>query len=301
MAGPLYIGIDAGGTKTALCAGTSKTDILCSLDGPGTNLRRDGIPTTVSMLAQIINELPQYHQNTNQIYICAGVAGAGNPKDQLTLKQELAATLNIPSECIQIRADASIAYYAAHKDRSGILVITGTGSIIWARTKTGQMVRAGGWGALLGDEGGGFQIGLAALRALSHEIDGGPATLLSTMLCEHYGLCNPSDILEFTYQQKDKISTLAPYVLEAATASDKVSTKIIQQQVSALAKSLRFLLLSHPHISPKLVYMGGLTRNALYIRSLQNELHKVHPDLSISSLETTPAEAAMDLATKLRI
>ena len=112
-----------------------------------------------------------------EVYVCAGIAGAAGKETQNTLKEELLSELHLTPESIEIKADASIAYYAAHRDKSGILVITGTGSIVWARTKTGQMVRAGGWGALLGDEGGGFRIGLAALRALSMEIDGGPTTL----------------------------------------------------------------------------------------------------------------------------
>lgn len=296
MPAPLYIGIDAGGTKTALIARTSTGDFLTSLDGPGTNLRRDGILKTASVLSQLINQLPQSYSTP---YLCAGVSGAGNNEIQESLQNELAVRLDLSPAHIQIRADASIAYFAAHKDRSGILVITGTGSIIWARTKTGQMVRAGGWGALLGDEGGGFQIGLAALRAISHEIDGGPTTLLSQILCKHYGLCDPSDILDFTYQQNDKIQTLAPFVLDAVVKNDEIATQIIHDQVSALAQSLKFLLLSHPHISPKLVYMGGLTKNVQYVDTLQRVLLDVKPDLSIHALQVSPVEGALNLASKM--
>ena len=296
MGAPLYIGIDAGGTKTALQARTATDDLLTSLDGPGANLRRDGLSKTVSTLVHLIDELPKSDSTS---YVCAGVAGAGNKEVQESLRNELALHLDVPSEHVEIRADASIAYYAAHKDHSGILLITGTGSIIWARTKTGQMVRAGGWGALLGDEGGGFQIGLAALRALSHEIDGGPTTSLSDILCNHYGLCTPSDILDFTYKQKDQIQNLAPFVLEAATKNDEIATKIIDDQVSALAQSLQFLQLSHPHISPKLAYMGGLTKNTRYVDTLKRALLAVNPDLSVYPLPTSPVAGALALASKM--
>ena len=297
---PLYIGIDAGGTKTALCARSSKNEPATLLDGPGTNLRRDGLSHTVSSLVRLIHELAQLYKKDSDLHIYAGIAGAGHASDHEAVRNKLALALNLPLPSIQIHADASIAYYAAHKDRSGILVITGTGSIIWARTKTGQMVRAGGWGSLLGDEGGGFQIGLAALRALAHEMDGGPSTALSNLLCNHYGLCNPSDILDFTYKEKANIPSLAPFVLEAAAQSDEVAIKIVEHQVNALAQSLKFLILSHPHISPKLVYMGGLTKNLFYVESLQKGLLAVYPDLSLSQLTTTPAEAALLLACKMK-
>ena len=297
----LYIGIDAGGTKTELCARTSSNNRVIVIDGPGANLRRDGLSETVNTLVRLIHELTYSFPKYLPTNICIGIAGAGNKEGQKTLKQELEEQLDMTPIQIEVRADASIAYYAAHRDQSGILVITGTGSIIWARTKTGQMVRAGGWGALLGDEGGGFQIGLAALRALSQEIDGGPPTLLSQILCDNYGLCTPSDILDFTYQHKDNIQTLAPFVLEAAAKKDDIASKIINEQVAGLAQSLQFLTLSHPHISPKLVYMGGLTRNKLYSESLKRGLLDVNPDLSITSLSCTPAEGALKLATKMDV
>ena len=298
MPDPIYIGIDAGGTKTALLARSISNETIVSLDGPGANLRRDGVSKTASRLAQLILELPQSSTLNTTKYIYAGVAGASNNEIQESLRHTLSAQLSIPKSNIQIRADASIAYYAAHRDRSGILVITGTGSIIWGRTKTGQMVRAGGWGALLGDEGGGFQVGLAALRALSLEIDGGPSTLLSKILCEYYGICTSSHILDFTYKQKEKISTLAPFVLEALSQGDQVAARIIHQQVSALAQSLHFLLLSHSHISPTLVYMGGLTRNEQYVKALKQALLSVHSGLTISPLKISPVEAAFDLAIR---
>ena len=233
------------------------------------------------------------------MHLCAGIAGAATSNEREALRKEIALRLAIPAANVQIRADASIAYYAAHHDRSGILVIAGTGSIIWARTKTGQMVRAGGWGALLGDEGGGFQIGLAALRALSREIDGGPITALSTLLCEHFRLCKPSDILDFAYQEKEKIPSLAPHVLEAALQKDEVATSIVTTQILALAESLKFLLLAHPHISPRVVYMGGLTKHALYLEYLHKELLRVQSNLQISALPQSPAQAALNLAIKM--
>ena len=296
---PVYIGIDAGGTKTAMRASISGDAIEFSLDGPGTNIRRDGLSVTLSTLSDLLRELPKPIGPVSK-YICAGIAGAGNKEIQGTIKQKLADLLEIPISQIQIRTDASIAYYAAHKDRSGIIVITGTGSIIWARTKTGQMVRAGGWGALLGDEGGGFQLGLSALRALSHEIDGGPSTLLSSILCDHYGLCDPSNILDFTYQQKGRISTLAPFVIEAAKQSDEIALQIIDTQISALAQNLKFLLLAHPHISPNIVYMGGLTNDSFYVDALKKGLSSVYPDLkNFSKLSLSPAEAAFHLAKSM--
>src|SRR5690606_20463167 len=47
----------------------------------------------------------------------------------------------------------------------GIALIAGTGSFAFARTADGREDRCGGWGWLLGDEGSGYAVTGAALRA----------------------------------------------------------------------------------------------------------------------------------------
>ena len=48
-------------------------------------------------------------------------------------------------------------------------VIAGTGSIAFGRNAAGATARAGGWGYIFGDEGGGFDIARQALRPLEHQ------------------------------------------------------------------------------------------------------------------------------------
>ena len=58
-----------------------------------------------------------------------------------------------------------------------------------AATRRAKPPRSGGWGYVLGDEGSGYWIGRAALRAVLREADHrGPATVLTPMLLEHFGV-----------------------------------------------------------------------------------------------------------------
>ena len=58
-----------------------------------------------------------------------------------------------------------------------------------AATNKGEAARSGGWGYVLGDEGSGYWIGRAALRAVLREADRrGPATVLSGLLLKHFGV-----------------------------------------------------------------------------------------------------------------
>ncbi len=60
-----------------------------------------------------------------------------------------------------------------HAGAQSIAVILGTGSCVAGRNAANEMVRAGGWGPMLGDACSGGAIGLSALRYLSQLIDEG--------------------------------------------------------------------------------------------------------------------------------
>ncbi len=59
--------------------------------------------------------------------------------------------------------DAEAVLAAADAGASGVALIAGTGSFAFGRGEGDRVVRAGGWGYLLGDEGSGFAMGQEAL------------------------------------------------------------------------------------------------------------------------------------------
>ena len=67
--------------------------------------------------------------------------------------------------------DALVALEAGAPGEPGVVVISGTGSISYGRNAQGEAARAGGWGYVLGDEGSGYWIGRAALRAVLRQAD----------------------------------------------------------------------------------------------------------------------------------
>lgn len=179
---------------------------------------------------------------------------------------------------------------------SGVLVIAGTGSIVMGRTLTGEVVRAGGWGYLLGDEGGGYRIGLAGMQAIARAYDGGTTTTLVQALNERVGLDTPEAIIQHVYTPAWSMADIAPLVLEAATRGDLVSRRILHEQTANLADLARLLMQSHPDITPKLRFTGGLTEDGSYAAHLANALQETLPGHDIARLTTAPVEAALTLA-----
>src|SRR5579863_9715345 len=94
---------------------------------------------------------------------CLGFSGGAADKDAYVRE-------SIKAKRYVITHDAFIALVGATAGEPGVVTIAGTGSIAFGRNGEGKTARAGGWGYVFGDEGGGFDLVRQALRAvLRHE------------------------------------------------------------------------------------------------------------------------------------
>ena len=115
--------------------------------------------------------------------ICLGIAGVDRPDDARVVR-EIMKRIGYKAKVLVVN-DALVALEAGAPDQPGVVVIAGTGSIAYGRNEQNQAARAGGWGYMLGDEGSGYWIGRAALRAVLREADRrGPATQLTGLLLQ---------------------------------------------------------------------------------------------------------------------
>ena len=79
--------------------------------------------------------------------------------------------------------------------RIGVTVDAGTGSIARGRARDGRETGAGGWGAVFGDEGSGYWIGMMALISVLQAHDGRLApTMLTGRVLEHLGASSVREI-----------------------------------------------------------------------------------------------------------
>ncbi len=291
----LYLGLDVGGTKTALCAALHPGGGITRTQGAGANLQRRGPDGTAATLATLIHEAAEA-ASAPLAAVCLGVAGAGRPEDRDALTDALRRHLP-PDVVVDVRPDSEIALEAAFDGGSGLLVIAGTGSIVLARTRTGAFARSGGWGYLLGDQGGGYQLGLQALQAVADQFDGGPATALTPAVAQAFGLTSPEALIRAVYRDGFALQQVAPLVLEAA-ASDAVAAAILQRNVEALAQRVAWLVERTGDVHPRLALYGGLTQAPAYRARLLPALARVVPGWPIQDATTTPAEAALRLALR---
>ncbi len=291
----LFVGMDAGGTKTRVAYSSTIMEKPNYLDGPGINLKRDGIAASAASCIIFLQQALASQSDVCIPIMYAGIAGAGRKKEREALQREIKTCM--PAEGrIVIYTDAEIAYFAALGKKSGILLITGTGTIFLAKTPEGSFVRAGGWGYLLGDEAGGYQLGRAGLAAVARALDGGPATEMQQILQQQTGITSSDELITYTYAPDTVIQHTAPLVLQAAEAGDTVALNILDTQLGALTNQLTWLLNRYPDISLSLAHIGGLSNSDFYRRRLMAQFQAAFPDLEFKPVSTSPADAALQMA-----
>ena len=244
----LAIGVDAGGTKTTAWLGAADGDfgappLGTGQAGPG-NPRAAGFERATREIAAAI----QAAWNDADLVVapveglCLCVAGAGRPQEQNQLR--LWAHSRGIANTVIVTGDAEPILAAATPDSVGIALISGTGSLAWGRTSDGRVERVGGWGYLFADEGSGYAIATAALRAAARMADGrGEQTQLLSTIMEWLGASSPFELIEWAYgsgMSRRQIAACAEVVF-AAAPNDVIARRILDEASAELAEMVTTL------------------------------------------------------------
>lgn len=119
----------------------------------------------------------------------------------------------------------------------GLVLAAGTGSVAVARTASGDIERAGGYGWQMGDEGGGYDIGRAVLRAVGRAADGrGPATALDQAAREVARAEDLPALIRWAASAGvAEVAALGAAAVRAAESGDAVALEILRASAEELA------------------------------------------------------------------
>jgi len=294
--GERILGVEGGGTKTAwvLVEAVAETPgcefrVIDQGKLPPSNFRL----TTSERLRLILAELPKQIDR-------AGVflAGCGTEGDRNLLRQ---ICLEVwPNAKIVTGSDRDSGLAAALDHGDGIVVNAGSGSSVTGR-RGDRIERAGGWGHILGDAGGGYFLSIQALRLILREHDLHRSEMQFTAKILHALSLNNFDELVRWVQTADKmdIAMLAPVVFEAATEGDARMMEIIEEGARVLCEYTEAVASRLHLLAPKVVLMGGLFyRDSLYTHTFRRRLKKNLPDARVATAARAPELGAAWLATE---
>lgn len=300
-----YIGVDGGGSKTAaLVIDEQRHPLGRGLAGASNHLRV-GIEIATRNIERAVNialvEAGVAIRNIEYAY--CGIAGADHPAHHQRVVDAL--RIFFPGGNFIVDTDARIALTGAVGFGSGIVVISGTGSVAFGRNASGKEARAGGWGPTIGDEGSGYAIGRDGLSAIVRAHDGrGKPTLMTELLCYDYDMCSPEDLPRFVYASTTHADDIARYgklVIQAATKGDEVANEILERAgrelgecVLAVAKKLELTGTEFP-----VAYVGGAFHAGdLLLGPMRSVLDGEAPGAKLMQPAHTPVEGAAMMAIR---
>jgi len=252
-----FLGIDAGASSTKWALAVESGIVLSGVAGPidGHITRTESRERMQQTLVQIKSECSQ---NIDRVVI--GITGIAETP------LERADTIKIIAEIftgstIDLLSDIHLAYRVYFPSEPGVLLYAGTGAVACTQVN-GELTRVGGWGYLLGDEGAGYWIGRAALRALLTYIDKDqipPTGSLESAIADVINGSTWGDVKNFAYgNNRSEIAALARIVFlhVGQSSADEI---LIEAADHLIALTVRVDEITGDPSRP-IVFTGGTSR-----------------------------------------
>ena len=296
------LAVDGGATKTDLALVSADGALLALERGPLSSPHYLGLEGSLDVLAELLER---------------AASGAGLPTDDgpvTEVGQLLIAGLDLPSEVEDFHAavgargwstrtivdnDTFAILRAGTEQGWGVAVVCGTGINCVGVAPDGRHARFPALGAITGDWGGGYDVGLAAVSAAARSEDGrGQKTALEQAVPAHFGLATPTELAEAIHHGRIPQKRLGelPRAVFAEAGQDEVAAAIVQRladEVVALARvALERLDLTEEPV--EVLLGGGLLRpgNGTLESAIEAGLREVGHAITVRNTESPPIVGA---------
>jgi N-acetylglucosamine kinase-like BadF-type ATPase len=295
----LYLGIDAGGTKTD-CAVSNGAELLGQATGASCKLARVGREKARESLQAVIRqacEVARVHPPEIQ-HVCIGMAGASLAEAVQWAQQTIREL--IPDSTIYVAGDHVIAHRAAFGTSPGVLVISGTGSIAFGRNQKGETARAGGWGPSVSDEGSAFWVGREAVAEALRSFDLGKSNGLLVTIAECWKV-SPEEVIRLANASEPRFPELAGAVVNAAEQGDTAAREIAERAgkaLAGLASAVIQRLWPQGGVVPVALSGGVLQGSALVRQAFRDAMRVQQPQAAVSFAYVRPVLGALEIAAQ---
>ncbi len=295
MSQRLFLGVDGGQSSTIALIGDETGRVVGhGRGGPCNHVKgpegREKFTRAIEGSVGAAVEAAGLHHPRFEV---AFLGFSGGPADKEALLHAM-----LPAARILVTHDGLIALAGATAGEPGIIIIAGTGQFTFGRNAAGRSARAGGWGYVFGDEGGGFDLTRQALRAALRMEEGwGPPTSLHALLLAESGAADANDLLHRFYTTdypRPRIAGYSKLVDQAATNGDGVAIEILKQsarQLAVFVGAVRGQIFA-PGEPCRVAYIGGVFRSDL-LRERFRELVELEEGNTAAAPLFGPAAGAL--------
>jgi N-acetylglucosamine kinase-like BadF-type ATPase len=303
---PVAIAVDGGNSKTDLALIDAEGEVLALLRGGASSPQHLQVDGTVEVLDELRREaLDRAGLDPGSASAAAlFMAGVDFPSEQTELEQAVRDRRWAPS--IVVENDTFAVLRAGTERGWGVAVTCGAGINCVGVSRTGRVARFPALGAITGDWGGGYDVGLAALSAAARSEDGrGPKTSLERSVPAHFRLESPLALGEEIHRGRipmRRVVELAPIVFREAD-SDAVAGDILARLAEEIVALVRAVVdrleLANGRI--EVLLGGGLLEagDPKLLEPIEAGLRELGGQIDVRAVDAPPivgsALAALDL------
>lgn len=285
-----FLGVDGGGTKTTAVVFDESGNFVCKACGESINYYSVGLGSARTAMKSIINQL------TVKEYACA-VIGMSALNERATEEEtERFCSDIIYAEKIIMDSDLFVALEAMGTEAECAAIISGTGSMAIYRDKCGNISHTGGWGYILGDEGSGYAIGLAGIKAAIKSAENcGPETALFGECLNYFSIKNIYDLIDLYYEKtvsRKVTAAFAKVVYECAESGDEIAKSIISAEAKELANTTLGLFKEKAKETPVGLW-GGVFQNNRFFRDEFTSILSSNGIENVKLIDFTPEVGAI--------
>jgi N-acetylglucosamine kinase-like BadF-type ATPase len=297
MKPPVVLAVDGGNSKTDLALVRADGEVLALVRGPQSSPHYLGVDGCLQVLEDLFA-------------VARRDAGLPNGAD---VAQLLLAGVDFPAEEEEVHAAAAerklatkisvgndtFAVLRAGTERGwGVAIVCGSGINCLGVAPDGRQARFPALGAITGDWGGGYDVGLAGVSAAARSEDGrGPRTSLERSVPAHFGYATPSELAEAIHRRRVAmtcVTEVAPVVL-AEARSDSVARGILERLAAEIVALTRVSLARLELTGEVEVLLGGgliQAGDGLLVVAVETGLGEIAPTATVRATSSPPIVGA---------
>lgn len=295
----VFVGLDCGGSSSRLIAVNEQSEVLFQGQAGSANLSSTPERMIGTNLRKAAEGCPEPQ------YVCGCFAGLLTAQDQERAITHLSNLF--PEAEVRAEPDCLAAIYAS-TPIPDVCVIAGTGSLVCSLID-GQLVKSGGGGYILGDDGSACIYGRDALRHFLYNREDASQYLLKA-IADAFGSTEYSQVIARIYHSNSPaavISKLAKALAVEARNGHEYALESLDQHSQLLARLV--IKHIHRHLSSrmggaiKVATSGGLWKtDAVFKEKFGHYVKEFGKDLNleIAPVQSPPVRGALKLAMGMK-
>lgn len=301
----IILAVDGGATKTALTIRTVDGQELFSATSTGSNYQAIGSERVHRTFDQLLIQASEVLAEKTITIAVFAIAGIDTEQDARIVREIVEASVaNSPFiiKKLIVENDVEATLLGIANKQPTTLLISGTGAICFSFNGK-EIVRTGGWGHRVGDEGSGYWLGQQVAKAIFRAADGREEqTILTDLVLNGHNIETIDALVNWLYNAdytNARLASFGSYIQKAVELGDKMAIKIAEEAANELAllatatlKKAGYNIGAHPFF----INGGVLKNNPAIYEHFVKKVHDIFPDLTFTLCKEQPIEYIVNRA-----